>query len=360
MPSIPRGQENTSNNINWFTSINNVKVDMYLVEFQIFYIGAGLPGTQVFPLSGWEDVTSAPGRFAEGSYYAYDNTDGCGWTPDVSATVGAYRIYWRWKYLSTSAYQTDSEDFTVEVESVGSPGTETMYCSVQDMRDEGVPSSGYGAVTDARLTTLIQRASRLIDAYTGRWFEPRTMTFLLDGKGSVSLLIEQPIIRIDSILLDGVAMSSADYVVYNRHITQNLLNPDDRENPKIEVKQPLDDEYLFRMGLTWFPKGQQNISVTGVFGYTDYDGSDEGATPTLIAEACKMIVLRDLPTKYGADPTRDEKAWWRMVRQRTRDQSVDFADPSRLGHQGVGVFTGDPVIDNILRQYSRPPRIRVV
>ena len=333
---------------------------MFLVEFQIFYIGGGLPGTQVFPLSGWEDVTAAPGRFAAGSYYAYDNTNSQGWTPDVSADLGSYRIYWRWKYLSTSSYQTDSEDFTVEVESVGSPGTETMYCSVQDMRDEGVPDSGYGAVTDDRLTTLIQRASRLIDMYTGRWFEPRTKTFTIDGKGTVSLLLEQPIISITSVMLDDVEMSADDYTVYNRHITQNLQNPDDRENPKIEVVQPLEDESLFKMGLTWFPKGQQNISITGVFGYTDYDGSDEGATPLPIVEATKLIVLRELPTKYGADPSSDTNTWWRVVRQQTRDQAIHYADPSRLGHQGVGVFTGDPRIDTILRRYARPPRIRVV
>jgi len=360
MPSIPRGQENTSNNINWFTSINNVKVDMFLVEFQIFYIGGGLPGTQVFPATGWEDVTSAPGRFAEGSYYAYDNTLGQGWTPDVTADVGQYRIYWRWKYLSTSSYQTDSEDFTVEVESTGSPGTETMYCSVQDMRDEGVPDSGYGAVTDARLTTLIQRASRLIDMYTGRWFEPRTMTFSLDAQNAMTLFIEQPIISISSVSIDGIALVADDYKVYNRHITQNLIHPDDRENPKIEIAQPLESTYLFKLGLTWFPRGQQNIDVAGVFGYTDYDGSAEGATPLAIQEACKKMVLRDLPVKYGADPSSDEKAWWRMVRQRTRDQSIDFSDPSKMGHQGVGVYTGDPEIDNILRRYTRPPRIRVV
>jgi hypothetical protein len=235
-----------------------------------------------------------------------------------------------------------------------------LYCTVQNLRDEGVPSTGYGAVTDQRLTILIQRSGASIDLYTGRWFEARTQTFLIDGKGSVSLFLEQPIISITEILLDGVAMSSDDYVVYNRHLTENLLNPDDRENPRIEVKQPLEDEYLFRMGLTWFPKGQQNISVSGKFGYTDYDsGTTDGVTPPLITEACKMMVLRNLPLKYGADPTSDEKAWWRMVQQRTRDQSITLANPAQLGHQGVGIYTGDPEIDNILRRYTRPPRLRV-
>ena len=35
-------------------------------------------------------------------------------------------------------------------------------------------------------------------------------------------------------------------------------------------------------GMLTFPKGTQNIQVTGVFGYTDYDGSTIGRTPILI------------------------------------------------------------------------------
>jgi len=356
MPTIPRGQENTPSNINWFTSIGNVKTDMYLVEVRIEYIATS---TQVFPATGWEDVTAAPGRFDEGSYYVYDNTNGCGWTPAIDAELGSYRVYWRWKYLSTSAYQTGEEDITVEIESTGSPGTETMYCSVEDMRDEGVPSTGSAAVSDDRLTTLIQRASRLIDMYTGRWFESRSMTFTLDGKNALLLLLEQPIIRIDSVKIEGVTMDSADYIVYNRHITENLTAPDDRENPKIEVSQPLENEFLFKMGLTWFPRGQLNVEVSGLFGYTDYDGSETGATPLAITEACKLMVIREIPVKYGADPTDETTSSWRITSQRTRDQSISYANPISLGRQGVGPYTGDPRIDNILVRYSRPPKIRI-
>jgi len=357
MPSIPRGQENTTDNINWFISINNVKTDMYLVEFQIFNIEGGLPGTQVFPVTGWEDVTSAPGRFAEGSYYAYDNTEGQGWTPDVSADLGTYRIYWRWKYQSTSSYQTGEEDFEVLVESTGSPGTETMYCTVQDLRDEGVPTS----YSDSYLETIIQRVSKDIERYTGRWFEPRTLTFNLDGSGTPAILLEQPIISITDVQLDGVSYSTSEIIVYNRHITQGLTNPDDRENPRLEISQPFDDDLLFKFGLTWFPRGQLNVTVEGVFGYTDYDGSATGMTPLAIQHAAKMMAMRELPSLYTADPT-DERtgAWWRITSQKTRDQSISFVNPVSLGRQGVGPFTGDPRIDNILLMYSAPVRLRSV
>ena len=59
--------------------------------------------------------------------------------------------------------------------------------------------------------------------------------------------------------------------------------PDDREDPKIVLRWV--DESSKRLalgvsGMLTFPKGTQNIQVTGVFGYTDYDGS--GRTPILI------------------------------------------------------------------------------
>jgi hypothetical protein len=119
MPSIARGEENTSGNINWFTAVNYVLTDMYLVEFRIFDISAGLPGSQVFPAGDtWEDVSAAPGKFNTGSYYAYDNANACGWTPAVDAVLGDYRIYWRWKLESGSVYQTGAEDFVVTEDEV--------------------------------------------------------------------------------------------------------------------------------------------------------------------------------------------------------------------------------------------------
>ena len=355
MPELPRGQANTTDNINWFTSIGGVKTNMFLVEFQILYIGGGLPGIQVFPLAGWEAVTNAPGRFATGSYYAYDNAGVHGWTPDLAATVGTYRINWRWKYQSGSAYQTGAEDFSVLLDSSGSPGYEAMYCTVADMRDEGVPSTGVNAVTDARLEILIRRVSQMIDQYTNRWFEPRNMTFNVDGLGTEILMLEHPIIQVTAVSVDDVEMSLDDLIIYNRHVTQNLRSPDDRENPKIEVRKAFEGELEFLLGMGIFPRGQQNIEVVGVFGYTDHDGSVTGVTPLMITEAAKWMVLRELTPKYSAS---GEGESWRVISQRTRDQAITYANPGSLGVVGVGCYTGDTKIDRILMQYAAPPRLR--
>lgn len=113
MPALARGEENTVGNVNWFTMIDYVLTDMYSCEFRIFDITGGLPGTQVFPDSGWEDVSAAPGKFDTGSYYAYDNTGAQGWTPDFDANLGTHRIEWRWKFTVDAQYGTGAEDFEV-------------------------------------------------------------------------------------------------------------------------------------------------------------------------------------------------------------------------------------------------------
>jgi len=111
MPSINIGEENTVNNINWFTTVNGVLTNMYLVEYAIYNINGGIPGIQIFPASGFEDVTNPPGRFSTGSYYAYNNLESKGWTPQSNLIVGTHRIVWRWKLNSSSVYQYDAEDF---------------------------------------------------------------------------------------------------------------------------------------------------------------------------------------------------------------------------------------------------------
>jgi len=130
MPRIARGEENTISNINWFTTVGGVLTDMYSTEYRIFNIEAGLPGTQIFPSSGWEDVTSAPGRFEAGSYYAYDNGNSRGWTPELTASLGTHRINWQWKLGAGSVYQEGYEDF----ELIGAPiVTQSEWLVLQDL-----------------------------------------------------------------------------------------------------------------------------------------------------------------------------------------------------------------------------------
>jgi hypothetical protein len=244
-----------------------------------------------------------------------------------------------------------------------------MYASVQELRDEGVTEA---QASDEQLLARIARSTALIDRWTGRWFEPRAKTLLLDGSGGAILQLGPPIISITEVRLLGqgsLLITSSDEVVdldqvriYNRHITSGLTDPDDRDDPKI---QWLAFERGRRMpeiaAISYFSKGVQNIQVTGVFGYTDPDLDDpdnlEGVTPTLITYACMQMVVADLP-KLGDTESRDEQVMrGRITSLRTRDQSITW---SALNSKQQGAWTGSPNVDNIIASYRRPPTLGAV
>jgi hypothetical protein len=232
--------------------------------------------------------------------------------------------------------------------------------TVQDIRDEGVTTK---LADDAKVESLILLAAEYIENFTGRWFEPRSRTFKLDGRGHAALFLHHPIISIASVTIEltpgtvnPLPVDLDDLSVYNRHVREGLTDPDDRNNPKIEFFRSNEDLRRATPGSVFlvFPEGRQNVTVEGVFGFTDYDALDpQGKTPPLIAEVAKRLVIRLLPLKVRQS-LQGSGAIWKMV---TRDQRVEFGEPTRLAIQGA--FTGDPEIDQILARYRRPPHIGV-
>ncbi|KKL22048.1 hypothetical protein LCGC14_2439310, partial [marine sediment metagenome] len=96
----------------------------------------------------------------------------------------------------------------------------------------------------------------------------------------------------------------------------------------------------------------------GVFGYTDADGTPLGDTPVLLQHATKLLVLRDLPKLSDCDAREDAQRRWRLLAEKTSEQSYRLADISSRGssaHVAVGAFSGDPEIDSVLVQFMRPP-----
>lgn len=235
-----------------------------------------------------------------------------------------------------------------------------MYASVDDLRAEGVTDA---VATDARLGALIGLASRYIERVTGRFFEPRGLTLTVDGSGGRTLRLGQPILRVDGVFIESSPFAPADlpvdpsvYRVYNRHLTQGLLLPDDRDDPKLEFVHGGDllgvrfePPGLSLSSLVW-PRGQQNITVRGLFGYTEPDGTPSGRTPELIRHVTKLLVLRELAPLADVDRREDAQRRWRITSERTRDQAYTL-EALRL----TGAFTGDPEIDNVLVAFVRPP-----
>lgn len=354
MAALARGQSSSCTNpvLDLFTTVNGVLTDVAELEYTISE-EITTPGTpiQVFPVAGRATVDVATlcptgDKLSTGRFVAL-------WDVPLTELIGTHLICWFFKLTPTSPEQTSSEDFEVIAEVIGSAND--GYCNVSDLRDEGVPTS---VADDARLVEIIGRASRMVDMYTGRYFEPRTRTITLDGRNAATMFLGPPIISITSVTVDDLVLGTDEYVVYNRHLSDQLLNPDDRENPRVEMQQPREGTILYRQtaGHRVFPRGERNVVISGVFGYTDYDGSPNGSTPELICHVTKLIVMRELWRMFDEADSRDDAARRRWITKlKTRDQEIGYANPGAgFGRQGVGPFTGDPEIDNILLQFRRP------
>jgi hypothetical protein len=360
MASIVRGQTSDCTHVvlDLFTRMGSVLTDVAELSFQIFDKVSGPSPVQLYPTSGRQtvdvDVACPTGdKLGTGHYIAR-------WTAPDAAAIGTHEIRWFFKKTPSSSEQTFAEEFEVTAATAAAPHE---YATVQQLRDEGVTTA---QSTDAQLLTKIRRMSALIDRWTGRWFYPKSTVLTLDGTGKNMLLIGPPIISISQVKLLGqgaVLITASDDIVdlpeirvFNRHLTQGLLDPDDRNSPKIQwlTFESYGERAIEIVNRGLFPRGVQNIEVTGVFGYTDPDGTPAGKTPDLINWACMQMVVRDL-APLGDTDARDEQAMrGRMTSLRTRDQSITW---SAQTVKNSGTWTGDPQIDGIIASYRRPPTL---
>lgn len=329
--------------------------------------------TQIFPVSGFQAVDLVHDLVPYDAINPAAGFYAASWTVPADATPGRYAIEWQYT-LTNPQSQTytvfNSENppsgttrklFEVTAAAVP-PQAMPLYSFIIDARE----MLGCGDdVSDQNLRRLIGLASRMIERYTGRMFEARYQVLRYGGNSSRKLELGPPIVSISSVGLDTEPTQRGDLPIeldllriYNRHLTQNLFDPDDRENPMLEFVHS-DDLYGIRFipfrGISLrslaFPIGVQNVHIRGVFGYTDPDGSPWGETPDMIQHATRLIVAREIK-KLGSDARQDAQWAWRVTNQKTRDTQIQMADPREFG----GPF-GDPEIDAILAPFVRPPRI---
>ena len=80
-------------------------------------------------------------------------------------------------------------------------------------------------------------------------------------------------------------------------------------------------------------------------GYTEPDGSPTGSTPLLIREACKRLVVREIPLLADTGRREDARQRYRIIQEKTREQSYTL---DKLAHPGALADEPSPVL--------RPPQ----
>lgn len=204
------------------------------------------------------------------------------------------------------------------------------YCTIRDLRDEGVTVE---QASDARLRVLIQEASEAIERVTGWFFEPRSLVLRLDGRGAPSLEPTFPPISLSRVTVgfETLSLEPEETIIVGAPVSREFVAP----------------RITRRCGV--FARGYGNVVAIGTWGYTEPNGTRNGRTPLAIRRACMMLVVRLLPRIADTEAVEDARDRWRVVAEATRDQSIRFALPTR-----VRELTGDPDVDEILVRYQRP------
>jgi hypothetical protein len=284
------------------------------------------------------------------------------WTVPSSEPLGLHQVIWTLTATPTSAPQRFRREFDVLRGVAGF--AQKGYALVSDFRHEGVTVE---RASDTRLQLLIEEWSGMLDVWCRRFFEPRQQQLLLDGNDSTTLALRIPIIGVSDVssMNDEGGPEPIDLTAlrfYNRHLTQGMVQPDDRDAPRIEfvLLQPI----LIGMSSTYYPqqmfrsgrwsRGTQNIRVTGVFGYTDLDGSPAGDTPMLARRAVQLLVMRNLPKLVRVNDRFDARERHRITTESTGGQSYSLA--ARWGAQ-AGEWTGDPEVDQLISRLTAPTQL---
>ena len=366
MAAIARGQSSDGANpvLELFTPVRGVLADAGAVAFQVFDVSDDVKRAspaQVFPgTAGTRAPVNTTDLWPGGDKLGTGHVV-ARWTPAADEPLGLHELRWFVQAAPGAPEQVVTAELDVLAQGAGSH--RFGYALVSDLRDEGVTVAD---ATDARLVRLIRLASQYVDRFTGRFFEPRAMTMMLDGSGGRALLLGHPIITVREVKMllampaqiGELPVTPSFFRVYNRHL-QGLIDPDDRENPRLEYFHESDlfgvqatPAASLGLGSLVWQRGPQNVIVDGLFGYTDLDGSAVGCTPDLIRHVTKLLVMRELPAMNDVARREERQQRWRIVSERTRDQGYDL---DRLRFQGG--ITGDPALDAVLVAYQRPPQL---
>jgi hypothetical protein len=218
------------------------------------------------------------------------------------------------------------------------------YCSLQDIRDEGITES---ELSDERAYKLMTGWQTWIDKMTGQFFISKELTLDFDGDGSRMLLLPVPIIDCYNLYVNddfNNVVSTSSYTVYNRRGPVQ----DDRSNPHILLKRSIDNIYASISGGV-FKIGDRNQRVHGTWGYVELDGS----VPAPICRAMLILVIASM--ELLPDDQIDQLRVGRIVEEVTDRHRIQYSD--LYDRLKTWAPTGITDVDTALKMYRSPMRI---
>jgi hypothetical protein len=169
----------------------------------------------------------------------------------------------------------------------------------------------------------------IIELLTNRSFEPINLTLRLDGCGTSEIYLPKEVISISSVseTILGTLAITTDYVVNY-----------DREDPRIILVSGV------------FPKGTQNVTVVGRFGYVDPKSVTEELPRPLIEVAKRLMPIAFENILEDGDRDIDISGSKRNISK----ESTDKWAYTKFNKGGIeNQLLEDPIMNAILLKYYK-------
>jgi hypothetical protein len=347
---IARGEESAVGNprLKISISLGDSLLTPAALEFSIFDTSTAAlraEPLQIFPNNGYQQVDLDDDEITTGVF-------AIAWTAPDDAAIGTHRLRVRATFsVGAEPVEWDVSFEVVDV-AVAAPVQTYGYTTIERVRAEGITEA---MASDGRLSELIEEASIEIDKICRWWFQARAKSVTLDGNGRTRLDLPAPPIEIYEVVIEGVRLDPGSW-----HLVGICpRGPSDPRKPLAAIERKAGSATRFYdLGvprLVW-PKGQGNIVIRGVFGYTEDNGTAFGRVPLAIVRACNLMVIR-MQWPQSFEEAIDARNAGRTKRMKTHEQEIEYF-PSGGGAAGgnapATAFDSDPEISRILAAYIRP------
>lgn len=142
--------------------------------------------------------------------------------------------------------------------------------------------------SDAQLDAEIDLAEEQVEQFTGATFYTQSLTLLFDGNGLETLLFY------DVVELPNISVSSVTEIEPDGTLIDTLVENDDyvRYEDRLEIVDCIDRTMRHRVrAYARWPRGQKNIKVVGVWGYSAVPKAVKRATLLLAAQKIQPSVV---------------------------------------------------------------------
>lgn len=222
MSTIVKDQPHQIDQLALFTQVDGVLADAYLVRFQVWDAGAGLPGTQKLPSAGgWVTATASPYKVRTGTYAVIDPATSAAWIP--AAAMTRVHVLWEVTQAEGDSPSYVSSFHEVVLSSVTPIGKPSMAL-VQDVKDYGLGST----YTDRQIFESLQLAMAVVERYCRLRFRLVRERKSLSGTGARVLFLAEPLFGLES-----VTTNEASAALANASVRVEGATGPDRHNPQI-------------------------------------------------------------------------------------------------------------------------------